>query len=365
MNNSHLVLPLITLGDPRRLSGGYLYHLRMSDAAPAHGARIIFLSLPEWWFPLAAVRGAAMLRRSEELGASAVLVDSIATALEAPALATRRLRVPVIAVLHQPPGGIDHGIVRARTQAPLDRLALRRADVLIAASGHLAEQLVEAGFTRSRIRVVPPGRDVAPPPKGPVEDLRNRRRAAFLTVANWLPQKGILELLEAFAHLPADAATLHLAGNESADARYAARVRSRLAEADLTGRVVAHGAISRGKVAGLYRAADAFVLPAARESYGTVWGEAMAFGLPVVGWRAGNLPYLAEDEREGLLLEPGDVEALSQALLRLALDRDLRARLGAAAKRRALALPTWEASAERFFATIRECLREHHHDGSV
>ncbi len=355
-NHSHLVLPLITLGDPRRLSGGYLYHLRMADAAPAHGARIIFLSFPEWWFPLAALRGTALLRRSEELSASAILVDSIAAALAAPAVATRRHRLPVIAVLHQPPGGIDHGIVRARAQAPLDRLALRRADVLIAASDHLAEQLLEAGFARSRIRVVPPGRDVAPPPKGPVEDLRHGRRAAFLTVANWLPRKGILELLEAFARLPVDSATLHLAGDESADARYAACVRSRLTEADLRGRVVAHGSLSRANVAGLYRAADAFVLPAAREPYGTVWGEAMAFGLPVVGWRAGNLPYLAEHEREGLLLEPGDVEALSRALLRLALDRDVRARLGAAAKRRALARPTWEASAARFFAAIRECL---------
>jgi glycosyltransferase involved in cell wall biosynthesis len=356
MNHSHLVLPLITLGDPRRLSGGYLYHLRMSDAAPAHQARIIFLSFPEWFFPLAALRGAALLRRSEEVRASAVLVDSIAAALAAPALAMRRRRVPVIAVLHQPPGGIDHGILRASGQAPLDRLTLRRADVLIAASDHLAEQLAEAGFARSRIRVVPPGRDVALPPKGPVQDLRHERRAAFLTVANWLPRKGILELLQAFARLPSDAATLHLAGDESADTRYAARVRSRLTQADLIGRVVVHGPLSRENVAGLYQAADAFVLPAAREPYGTVWGEAMAFGLPVVGWRAGNLPYLAEDEREGLLLEPGDVDGLSQALLRLALDRDVRARLGAAAKRRALARPTWEASAARFFAAIRECL---------
>ena len=187
-------------------------------------------------------------------------------------------------------------------------------------------------------------------------DLRDGRQAAFLTVANWLPQKGILELLEAFARLPVDAATLHLAGDASADERYASRVRSRLTEADLTGRVVVHGPLSRENVARLYRASDVFVLPAARESYGTAWGEAMAFGLPVVGWRAGNLPELAEDERDGLLLEPGDVEALSHALLRLALDRDFRARLGASAKRRAIARPTWEASAARFFAAIRECL---------
>jgi glycosyltransferase involved in cell wall biosynthesis len=356
MKHSQLVLPLITLGDSRRVSGGYLYHQRMSDAAPAHAARIIFLSFPEWSFPVAALRGAAVLRRSEELRASAVLVDSIAAALAAPALAMRRHRVPVIAVLHQPPGGVDHGIVRAIAQAPLDRLALRRADILIATSEYLAEQLVEAGFARSRIRVVPPGRDVAAPPKGPVEDLRRGRRAAFLTIANWLPHKGILELLEAFARLPADAAMLHLAGDESADARYAARVRSRLTGADLSSRVVAHGPLSHENVAGFYEAADAFVLPAAHETYGTAWGEAMAFGLPVVGWRTGNLPYLAEDDREGLLVEPGDVEALSQALLRLAIDRDARARLGAAAKRRALARPTWEDSAARFFAAIRECL---------
>jgi glycosyltransferase involved in cell wall biosynthesis len=363
MDHPHLVLPLVTLGDPRRLSGGYLYHLRMADAAPAHGARIVFQSFPEWPFPLAALRGPALFRRLEELRASAVLLDSIAAAFAGPALATRRLGVPVIGVLHQPPGGIDHGSVRRWAQAPLDRLALRRAAVLIAASDHLAEQLLHDGFARSRIRVVPPGRDVAPAPEGPVQDLRHARRAAFLTVANWLPRKGILELLEAFARLPAEAGMLHLAGEESADGPYGARVHSRLVEADLIDRVVVHGSLAREEVAALYRAADVFVLPASREPYGTVWGEAMSFGLPVAGWRAGNLPHLAENEREGLLVNPGDIDALSQALLRLALDPDLRLRLGAAAKRRALTRPTWEASAALFFAAIREELGKQGHVG--
>jgi hypothetical protein len=42
--------------------------------------------------------------------------------------------------------------------------------------------------------------------------------------------------------------------------------------------------------------------------------------------------------------------------VRLALEPEVRARLGAAAKRRALERPTWEGSAARFFAAIRECL---------
>ena len=88
--------------------------------------------------------------------------------------------------------------------------------------------------------------------------------------------------------------------------RYAARVRSRLALTDLTSRVIVHGPLRARGGRDSLRAADVFVLAASRESYGTVWGEAMAFGLPVVGWHAGNLPHLAEDRREGLLVEPGD-----------------------------------------------------------
>ena len=47
------------------------------------------------------------------------------------------------------------------------------------------------------------------------------------------------------------------------------------------------------------------------DAYGTAWAEAMAVGLPVVGWRAGNLPRLAEHGREALMAEPGDLAGLA------------------------------------------------------
>ena len=83
----------------------------------------------------------------------------------------------------------------------------------------------------------------------------------------------------------------------------------------------------------------------------------MAVGRPVVGWRAGNLPYLADDGREALLLPPGDVPALARALGALATDEALRRRLGEAARRRAQARPTWGQSAAAFFALIRTVVR--------
>jgi glycosyltransferase involved in cell wall biosynthesis len=87
-----------------------------------------------------------------------------------------------------------------------------------------------------------------------------------------------------------------------------------------------------------------------------VWGEAMAAGLPVVGWRAGNLPFLADHEREGLLAPIGDVPALAEGLRRLAADPELRARMGRAAAARAEARPTWDETADMFFAVITEVL---------
>ena len=60
-----------------------------------------------------------------------------------------------------------------------------------------------------------------------------------------------------------------------------------------------------------------FVLPSYAETYGTVFGEALAAGVPTVGWRSGNLPNLIEDGREGCLIAPGDIDTLSATLQRL------------------------------------------------
>ena len=340
-----LVASLLTLGSPEQLTGGYLYHRRMAELAPRHAARVDLVSLPALPFPLPAVLGRRVLQRAGR--ADVVVVDSIVAAFVAP----WRPRPPLAAILHQPPGGIDHGPLRRPVQGALDRSLYRRCGLLILASEILADPVPVPG---AHTVVVPPGRDVAVAPSGPLTDLRRGRQAALLSVGNWVSRKGTLDLLDAFARLPPDLATLHLVGRSDVDRRYTARVRACLARGDLAGRVVVHGSVSRDQVAQLYRSADVFVLPSYREPYGTVYGEAMAAGLPVVGWRAGNLPNLATDGREGRILEPGDRAALADALERLAADAPHRRRLAAAARQRGLQLPTWDQTAERFVGLLRE-----------
>jgi glycosyltransferase involved in cell wall biosynthesis len=339
-----LLASLVTLGSPHQLTGGYLYHLRLAELAPRHGARIDLVSVPALPFPLPAAFGRRPLRRAA--AGDVVVVDSIAAAYVAP----WRPAPPVVAVLHQPPGGIDHGRVRRRAQAAMDRVLYRRCSLLVLASGTLAGGDLPPVPTV----VVPPGRDVAAPPAGPPPDLRRGRQAALLNVGNWVARKGTLDLLEAFARLPPDLATLHLVGRTDVQRGYGRRVAARLARPDLAGRVQVHGPVSREEVARLYRGADVFVLPSYHEPYGTVYGEAMAAGLPVVGWAAGNLPHLAANGREGLVVEPGDRVGLAAALRRLAGDVPYRERMAAAAAERGGRLPTWDETTARFVALLRD-----------
>ena len=333
-----LLVTLLTRGSPAQLTGGHLYHRRLVEAAPSRDAAIELVVLSGLRNPW---------RRAHGL----ILVDSITAWSVAPWAALGHRPEPLAAIVHQPPGGVGTGPARTLQRA-FDRALYRRCDLLIVPSAFLGEELVRGhGLRAERICVIEPGSDL-PIDRGCLPQLRQGRRIALLSVGNWLPNKGVLELLEAVAALPEDHATLHLVGRDDVDTGYTARVRTRCLAPDLAGRVVIHGAVTGQEVAQLYGGADVFVLPSYSETYGTVYGEALAAGLPTVGWRAGNLPHLVEDGREGCLVRPGDVAALSAVLRRLSSDDEWRAELSAAARRRGQQLPTWNSTADAFFAAL-------------
>ena len=347
-----LRLALLTLGDPNRSTGGHRYNAMMADAAPLHGAEIRSRSLPPGAWPLGAVAAAVAMPRAAR-NVDGLLLDSLIAAPAAPWIA--RPRAPVVSIVHQAPGGVDHGRVRSTVQRALDLTTYRRSAGVIVSGESLAETLAGSRVPAERIRVVPPGCDV-PAADGAALDLRRDRASAVLCVANWTPSKGILELLDAFATLPEPSATLWLVGAEGDDRGYAARVRRRISEPDLTDRVVVCGSRPIEDVGRMYRSADVFALCSFADAYGTAWAEAIAAGLPVVGWKTANLPRLVEDGCEGLLAEPGDQRALASALRIITTNTVARQRLASGARGRAKTLSTWNDSAELFFASIRELL---------
>ena len=119
-------------------------------------------------------------------------------------------------------------------------------------------------------------------------------------------------------------------------------------------RLTVHGE----ELAAAYASADVLAFPSTTETLGLVALESLASGVPVVGAWAGGIPFAVADGRTGLLVPPGDADALTAGLARLLDDAALRARMGAAGRAEAEGLG-WRAATEFLVASYEEAVRRH------
>jgi glycosyltransferase involved in cell wall biosynthesis len=104
---------------------------------------------------------------------------------------------------------------------------------------------------------------------------------------------------------------------------------------------------NRSSIINLYRQADLFVLPSRLETWGDVLLEAMAFGLPCIGVRDDAMGEIITHQQTGLLVQPGNIDDLTNALFQLLSDPTMRVQYGTAARQRIEETFTWELVAER------------------
>ena len=327
---------ILTDGDPDALSGGSLYHRRISEHLGRSGVD-------------AEIRSLGRRRASSDevarasVDADVVVVDSIVASHVRPA----PLAVPVVASVHQRPGGLVGSAISRRRLARLDVRCYREARRVVVPSAFMNDLLLGEGIAQERIRVVQPGRDL----DGVVGAAPSRRSrsngTSYVCVANLSTHKRSLDLLAAFAALDDVDATLMLVG-AATDPRLADRVRERLGGRDLAGRARWLGPRSPHDVAEILLCSDVFVLPAVEEAYGMAVAEALALGVPAVVAGSGNLPELVRDGVDGIVVAPDDVAALADAMRRLAREPALLDAMSAAARRGASRFPTWDATARRF-----------------
>ena len=303
------------------------------------------------WRDLGAVRDLVRLMRRE---APSIVHTHTSKAGFVGRLAARLARVP--AVVHQPHGHIFHGYygpVRTRMYVELERLAARWADRMLVLTErgteeHLARRIgraeqfavVPSGVPVHAFRAAAPTREVARAALGLPRD-------AFVVAAlgRLVPIKGFDLLLEALPALVAAVPTARLL--VIGDGPLRDDLERRAETLGMSPRLTITGA--RADVPAVLAAADVLAAPSRNEGMGRAIVEAMALGLPVVGTRVGGIPAVIADGESGRLVDAENAAALAGALIELALDERLRAKLGEAAVDRADAFST-EVSAARLLA---------------
>ena len=177
----------------------------------------------------------------------------------------------------------------------------------------------------------------------------------LVSVARMYPQKDHVSLIKAFALVASrdDRLRLLLIGDGPLRPKLEALVR----ELGLASRVRFLGV--RSDVPEILGAADIFVLPSLWEGNPLAVMEAMAAGKPVIATAVGGVPELIEDGVSGFLVPPGDIDALGEAIWRLAVgEPGLRERIGRAASQRAM--ERFDVSAvTREYEALYERLLEH------
>ncbi|HEV2418472.1 MAG TPA: glycosyltransferase [Terriglobia bacterium] len=138
---------------------------------------------------------------------------------------------------------------------------------------------------------------------------------------------------------------------------FAALFRQVHAAAPFLNRVIFAGAVTDKELESLLAQCDIFVAPSRYESFGLVFLEAMMFGKPVVGCRAGGMGEVIEEGFTGLLSEPGDAETLRAALDTLISDPQKRQAFGKAGRARFLAHFTRDKLIDRTLDFYQQVIR--------
>ena len=118
------------------------------------------------------------------------------------------------------------------------------------------------------------------------------------------------------------------------------------------------GPLAGDELAAAYASADVFAFPSTTETLGLVALESLASGVPVVGARAGGIPFAVDHGRTGLLAAPGSPGELTAHLARLLGDDALRARMGAAGRADAEG-HGWRAATEALVASYERAIERH------
>lgn len=283
-------------------------------------------------------------------------------------LAIERIGLPVIATIHHPIT-VDRRLEMEHATSAYKRLTLRRwyaftkmqtrvakrlRRVITVSENSFADITGDHEVPEGRMHVVPVGVD--PALFRPIDTVTRQPGHLVTTASADVTMKGLRYLLEALAKLRTERDVRLTVIGKPKEGGASART---IAELGLTDAVAFISGVPDERIVELYSEAELAVVPSLYEGFSLPAIEAMSCGVPVVATTGGAIPeVVGPDGVTALLVPPGNSEALAAKLAAALDDPELRARVGAAGRRRVIEHWSWRHTAEKTVEQYRALLDE-------
>jgi glycosyltransferase involved in cell wall biosynthesis len=174
--------------------------------------------------------------------------------------------------------------------------------------------------------------------------IRNDQKSLkMITVSRLIERKGIQYVLKAIFELADADISLTIVGTGN----YETHLKRKCEEYGLQDVVNFYGYCPNEKLPMLYHYSDVFILTSLAESFGIVFLEAMACGLPIIGGRSGGIPSIVSDEN-GILVEPKSVSEIKNAILKIKNNPGIRREMALRNRKKILEHYDWKNVAEMY-----------------
>ncbi len=281
--------------------------------------------------PYTIALGSEMFRVSEQQDLDLIHVHYAIPHATAAYMSKKMTGRPYVVTLH----GSDVTILGSDpSYMPVNTHSIEGADAVTAVSRYLVEEARERLGIKREIRVIPnfvDAEEFSPAPFEATERERDRD-IVVVHISNFRPVKRIQDLVNAMKILVkrVPGARLILVG----DGPERHRIERLVDRLHLKPNVLFTG--YRSDVSNLIKCSDVVVICSETENSPLTLLEGMSCGLPVIATSVGGIPEIVEDGVNGLLVPPKYPEAIAEKILELNIDRELRVRLGVAARRTVL-----------------------------
>ncbi len=262
---------------------------------------------------------------------------------------------PFVCSLHgiDVPGFVEEVPLLQKIASPLNRRVVRRASRIFAPSRRVAELMLRHS-PEAKIEVIPHGVEAE---SFQFKTVYPKRAKRLVTIARLLPWKRIDHLVTVVAELNRSVADISL--DIYGDGEDRSRIQALIDAADARSYMTMHGLVPKETLYKDLCQHDVFVLPSVTEAFGLVFLEAMAAGLPVVGFDSAGPADIIEDGKTGLLFSDDSVADLLRVVTRLVSVDHLTAELGQNARKTALSRFSWDVIATRYVTAFDTVISKH------